>query len=68
MFRGALDCRAKCINNEMKIAAAYAIASMIPAEQLSDENIVPSALDRTVADAVAKAVMKAAKDSGAAQK
>lgn len=67
IFRGALDCRAKDINDEMKIAAAKAIADYIPESELTAENIIPSALDKNVSKAVAKAVIKAAKDSGAAR-
>lgn len=67
IFRGALDCRAKDINDEMKIAAAKAIADYIPESELTAENIIPSALDKNVSKAVAEAVIKAAKDSGAAR-
>lgn len=67
IFRGALDVRASEINDEMKIAAAQAIASFIKEEELSAENIIPSALDKEVSAAVAKAVAQAAKDSGAAR-
>ncbi len=67
IFRGALDCRAKCINEEMKVAASYALASLIPEEELSETNIIVSALDKSVAPAVAKAVMDAARSSGVAQ-
>lgn len=67
IFRGALDCRAKDINDEMKIAAAKAIADYIPESELTAENIIPSALDKNVSAAVAEAVIKAAKDSGAAR-
>ena len=67
IFRGALDVRASDINDEMKIAAAKAIADYIPEDKLSPEYIIPSALDRNVAKAVAAAVSKAAKDSGVAR-
>lgn len=67
IFRGALDCRAKDINDEMKIAAAKAIADYIPESELTAENIIPSALDKNVSAAVAEAVIKAAKDSGVAR-
>ncbi|MBP3415374.1 MAG: NAD-dependent malic enzyme [Clostridia bacterium] len=67
IFRGALDVRASDINGEMKIAAAHAIASYIPSEQLSHDNIIPNPLDKGVAKAVAAAVSKAAIDSGVAQ-
>ena len=64
VFRGALDVRASDINEEMKIAAAYAIAGLIPDEELSETNILPAALDERVAPAVAAAVAKAARESG----
>ncbi|GLC28971.1 NAD(P)-dependent malic enzyme [Clostridium omnivorum] len=67
IFRGALDVRAKEINEEMKIAAAYAIASMIKDEDLNDNNVIPYALDRTVAANVAEAIKEAARKSGAAR-
>jgi len=67
IFRGALDVRAKEINEEMKIAAAYAIASMIKDEDLNENNVIPYALDRTVAVNVAEAIKKAARESGAAR-
>lgn len=67
IFRGALDVRARDINDDMKIAAAQAIAAFVTEEQLSAEYIIPSALDRSVAPAVAKAVAQAARDSGGAR-
>jgi len=67
IFRGALDVRAKEINEEMKIAAAYAIASMVKEEDLNENNVIPNALDRTVAANVAEAIKKAARESGAAR-
>ncbi len=67
IFRGALDCRARCINEEMKVAASFALASMIPEDALREDNIIVSALDRTVAPVVAEAVMKAARESGVAR-
>lgn len=67
IFRGALDVRASDINDEMKIAAAYAIASFVTDDKLSPEYIIPSALDRNVASAVAKAVADAARKSGVAR-
>ena len=67
IFRGALDVRAKEINEEMKVAAAYAIASMIKAEDLNENNVIPNALDRTVAANVAEAIKKAARETGAAR-
>ena len=65
VFRGALDCGATSITEEMKIAAAYALAGHIKDDELSDENIIPSALDRTVAAEVAQAVKDAAIKQGA---
>lgn len=67
IFRGALDVRASDINDEMKIAAAHAIADFIPESELSADYIIPSALDKSVAKAVAEAVAKAARDSGVAR-
>ena len=67
IFRGALDCRATCINEEMKAAASQALAAYIPADALSETNIIPSALDRGVARAVADAVIAAARASGVAR-
>jgi len=56
IFKGALSCRAKAITEEMKLAAAYAIAKLVPEDKLSPEYIIPSALDKSVAEAVARAV------------
>jgi len=67
IFRGALDVRAKEINEKMKIAAAYAIASMIKEEDLNDNNVIPNALDKNVAKNVADAIKKAAIESGVAR-
>ncbi len=67
IFRGALDVRAKDINDAMKIAAAKAIAGIITEEELSSDYIIPSALDTRVAPAVAAAVAQAARDSGVAR-
>ncbi len=64
VFRGALDVRAKEINLDMKLAAAYAIANYIDANELNENNIIPSALDKGVASAVAKAIEEAARKSG----
>ncbi|HRR89862.1 MAG TPA: malic enzyme-like NAD(P)-binding protein, partial [Eubacteriales bacterium] len=61
IFRGALDVRASDINDEMKIAAAYAIATCVPEDKLSPDFIIPAALDKRVGAAVAKAVAEAAK-------
>lgn len=67
IFRGALDVRARVINEEMKLAAAEAIAASVPDGELSAEKLLPDALDRSVAPAVAKAVADAAVKSGAAR-
>ncbi len=67
IFRGALDCRASCINEEMKVATSRALAALIPADELSETNIIPSALDRRVARAVADAVIEAARQTGVAR-
>ncbi len=67
IFRGALDCRATCISEEMKVATSYALASLIPDEEISEENIIPNALDKRVAKAVAEAVIKTAKETGVAR-
>lgn len=67
IFRGALDVRASDINDEMKIAAAKAIASLVEDNELSPEYIIPAAFDPRVKDAVAKAVSQAARDSGVAR-
>lgn len=68
IFRGALDVRAKEINEEMKLAAAYAIAGYIKDEDLNENNVIPSALDKNVAIKVAEAIAKAARESGVARK
>jgi len=60
IFRGALDSRASCINEEMKLAAAYAIASCVGKEELSEDYIIPSMFNRKVAQIVAKEVSRAA--------
>ena len=64
IFRGALDCGATSITEEMKLAAAYALANHIPENELNEENIIPSALDRSVAFEIAEAVKKTAIESG----
>lgn len=64
IFRGALDVRAKDINDEMKVAAAYAIAGLIDEKDLNPDYIIPNPFDKRVAPAVAKAVAQAAKDTG----
>ena len=68
IFRGALDCRASCINEEMKVAASFALASLIPEDELNEENIIAPALDSRVAPIVAKAVIDAAERTGVARK
>jgi len=68
VFRGALDVRASDINDEMKIAAAYAIASIVSDDELKPEYIIPNAFDERVGKAVAAAVAKAARESGVARK
>ncbi len=67
IFRGALDVRAKDINDDMKIAAAQAIASLVADDELSAEYIIPAPFDERVRDTVAKAVAEAAKKSGVAR-
>ena len=67
VFRGALDVRASDINEDMKIAAAYALANLISDEELSAENIMPKPFDPRVRDAVATAVAEAARKSGVAR-
>ena len=67
IFRGALDVLASDINDEMKIAAAYAIAGLVSDEDLCADYVLPAAFDPRVGPTVAKAVAKAAKDSGVAR-
>ncbi|MGN7361898.1 NAD(P)-dependent malic enzyme [Bacillus safensis] len=67
IFRGALDVRATHINEEMKIAAVEAIASLVSDEELSAEYVIPAPFDARVAPAVAKAVAKAAMETGVAR-
>ena len=67
IFRGALDVRASEINDEMKIAAAYAIANIIEDSELTPEYIIPSALDSRVVEKVSAAVAQAARDTGVAR-
>ena len=67
IFRGALDVRASDINDEMKIASARALASLISDEELSADYILPKAFDKRVKDAVAGAAAQAARDSGVAR-
>ena len=68
IFRGALDVRAKDINEEMKLAAAYAIADLVTKEELNEEYVIPSPFDKRVVPAVAKAVGEAAIRTGVAKK
>ncbi len=67
IFRGALDCRASDINEEMKIAASYALASIIDESELNADYILPHAFDPRVGKAVSEAVKKAAIESGVAR-
>lgn len=67
IFRGALDCRASDINEEMKIAASFALASIVDDDKLSADYILPHAFDPRVGKAVAEAVKKAAVESGVAR-
>ncbi len=67
IFRGALDVRAKDINDEMKVAAAYAIAGLIDEKDLTPDYIIPNPFDKRVAKAVAEAVAEAARKSGVAR-
>ena len=67
IFRGALDVRASDINDEMKIAAAEAIAGIISDDELNEEYIIPDAFDKRVCEYVAKAVADAARKTGIAR-
>ena len=67
IFRGAFDVRARDINEEMKVAAANALAGLISDEELTPDYIIPAAFDKRVGPAVAKAVAQAARDSGVAR-
>ena len=67
IFRGALDVRAKEINTEMEIAAAYALAGLVPKEKLCADYILPYAFDPKIKETVSRAVAKAARDTGVAQ-
>lgn len=67
IFRGALDIRATDINDEMNVAAAHAIASLVSDEELNADYILPAAFDERVRDAVAKAVAEAGRKSGVAR-
>ena len=68
IFRGALDVRAREINEDMKVAAAEAIAGVIPPKELSEDYIIPSVFDERVAPAVAEAVAEKAEESGMARR
>lgn len=67
IFRGAFDVRAKEINEEMKLAAAKALADLVSEEELSEDYIIPAAFDKRVGPAVAAAVAEAARKTGAAR-
>lgn len=67
IFRGTLDVRAREINDEMKVAAAYAIAGLVSDEELTADYIIPNPFDKRVAKAVATAVAKAARTTGVAR-
>ena len=67
LFRGALDVRAKDINEEMKQAASHALADLVSDEELRTDYILPKAFDKRIGPAVAAAVAKAARDSGVAR-
>lgn len=67
IFRGAFDVRASDINEEMKVAAAHALAGLVTPEKLSPDYIIPAAFDPRVGPTVAKAVAKAARESGVAR-
>ena len=67
IFRGALDARASAITEEMKLAAADGIASMVAEDELSEDNIIPSVFNREVSHAVAEAVSREAMRSGVAR-
>ena len=67
IFRGALDVRARDINEEMKLAAAEALAALISPHELSPEYVIPSVFDKRVLNAIAEAVARAARETGVAQ-
>jgi len=67
IFKGALKVRASQINEEMKLAASYALASLIPEEKLNENNIIANALDPRIVDTESEAVAKAAIESGVAR-
>ncbi len=64
IFKGALEARASDINEEMKVAAAYAIANIIPEDELNEDYIIPDPFDKRIVENVSKEVAKAAKESG----
>ena len=68
LFRGVLDCRAKEINETMKLAAARALANVIAEDHLSADYVIPSAFDKQVVPQVSQAVMEAAYETGAARR
>jgi malate dehydrogenase (oxaloacetate-decarboxylating) len=68
LMRGALDARASAITEDMKLAAAHAIAAAIPEDQLEPDYVIPSVFDRNVAPLVAETVAHAANESGVARK
>ena len=68
IFRGAFDCRAREINEEMKLAAANALAGLISDSELCADYIIPRAFDKRVGETVAKAVADAARKTGVARK
>ncbi|MEO8969227.1 MAG: malic enzyme-like NAD(P)-binding protein, partial [Solirubrobacteraceae bacterium] len=68
VFRGALDVRACAINEEMKLAAAYAIAGVVGDDELDAEYIIPSVFNRDVVRVVAAAVARAAEATGVARR
>ena len=67
IFRGALDARARVMNEEMKLAAARALARVIPEEDLSEDYVIPSLFDERIVPTMAEAVEEAARDSGVAR-
>jgi malate dehydrogenase (oxaloacetate-decarboxylating) len=67
-FRGLLDCRARRVTDEMKLAAAEAVASIVGRNELHEEYVIPSVFNKKVAPAVARAVVKAASKAGVARR
>jgi len=68
LFRGVLDCRARTVNEEMKVAAAQAIAAVVSDRELSDDYIIPSVFNKKVVESVARAVARAAVKTGVARR